>query len=125
MSDRCEGSLTRDVIEQHDTIGSPEVGLGDGAEPLLARRVPQLDGNVPIIHSDGLHLEVNSQGGAQVGHEDSLGDSVDKGSLANSSVSSKDNLVGSIGRTSWLKITKLAEVLWPLSKMRRIGNDKS
>ena len=113
VSDRCEGSLTRDIIQQHHTISSPEVGLGDGAEPLLARGVPQLDGNVAIIHPDCLHLEVNTKGGAQVGHEDSLGDSVDEGCLANSGITSKNHLVGSVRRASGLKITKFAEVLRP------------
>ena len=84
---------------------------GDRAEPLLAGRVPQLDGDVAVVHADGLHLEVDTKRGAQVGHEDPLGDPVDEGGLANRRVSRKHNFVGSVRRSGRLQISQFAVVL--------------
>ena len=109
MSDGGKGPLAGDVIQQHDPVCPPEVGLGDGPEPLLARGVPQLDGDVAVVHADGLHLEVDPECGAQVGHEDPLGDPVDEGRLAHSSVPSKHHFVCSIRGSSGLKVSQFPQ----------------
>ena len=77
----------------------------------LASSVPQLDGDVPVVHPDRLHLEVHPQGRAQVGHEHPLGDPVDEGGLPHGGVPGEHHLVGPVRRPGGLKVPKLAALL--------------
>ena len=52
--------LIGDVIDQHDPHGPPVVGRGDGPEPLLACRVPDLQLDFLAIQLDSSDLEINS-----------------------------------------------------------------
>ena len=40
--DIVEGFFIGDIVDQHDAHGPTVIGRGDGAEPLLASRVPYL-----------------------------------------------------------------------------------
>ena len=77
----------------------------------LAGRVPQLDGNIPVVHPDRLHLEVHPQGRAQVGHEHPLGDPVDERGLPNGGVPGEHHLVGPVRRPGGLQVPQLAAPL--------------
>ena len=48
------------IVSQNDAHGSLIVGLRDGAEPLLAGCVPNLQFNVLAIDLHSLDLEINS-----------------------------------------------------------------
>lgn len=58
-----EGSLVGDVVYQQDAHGAAVVGGGDGAEALLAGRVPDLELDALSIELNGPDLEVNANGG--------------------------------------------------------------
>ena len=49
-------------------------------------------GDVPLVHPDGLDLEVDAEGGAEVGQEDALRDAVDEAGLAHGGVAGEDHL---------------------------------
>jgi hypothetical protein len=55
-----EGSLVGDIIHQQDTHCSTIVCRGDGSEPLLASRVPNLKFNSLSIQLDCADLKVDS-----------------------------------------------------------------
>ena len=57
-----EGLLIRDVVDKQDAHGSPVVRRGDGAEALLARRVPDLQLDALAVELDGPDLEVDADG---------------------------------------------------------------
>ncbi len=49
-----------DIVDEHDAHSAPVVGGGDGAEPLLPRRVPDLQLNLLPVQLDRSNLEINS-----------------------------------------------------------------
>ena len=49
----------RHTIDEHDAHGAAVVGGGDGAKPLLARRVPYLQLDLLPVHLDRADLEVD------------------------------------------------------------------
>ena len=58
--DVVETLLVGDVVHQHDAHGAPVVGRGDGPEPLLARRVPDLQLDLLAVQLNCADLEVNT-----------------------------------------------------------------
>ena len=58
--DVVEALLVGDVVDQHDAHGAAVVGGGDGAEPLLASCVPDLQLDLLPIQLYCANLEVNS-----------------------------------------------------------------
>ena len=55
-----EGLLLADVVHEDHALGSAVVGLGHRLEPLLASRVPELQGDDPVIHLQSLAVEINT-----------------------------------------------------------------
>ena len=64
--DVVEALLVGDVVDQHDAHGAAVVGGGDGAEPLLASCVPDLQLDLLPIQLYCANLEVNSCKGTSV-----------------------------------------------------------
>ena len=58
--DILETFLLGAIVSENDAHGALIVGLRDGAEPLLARCVPNLQLNVLAIDLHSLDLEINS-----------------------------------------------------------------
>ena len=58
--DVVEALLVRDVVDEHDAHGAPVVGGRDGPEPLLPRRVPNLQFDFLPIQLDRPDLEVDA-----------------------------------------------------------------
>lgn len=58
--DVVETLLVGDVIHQHDAHGAPVVGRGDRPEPLLARRVPDLQLDLFTVKLYCANLEVDT-----------------------------------------------------------------
>ena len=58
--DVIETLLVGDVIHQHDAHGAPVVGRGDRPEPLLARRVPDLQLDLFTVKLYCADLEVDT-----------------------------------------------------------------
>lgn len=56
--DGHKGFLLGYVIHQDDAMRPSVVGLGDGLEPLLPGRVPELKGNHFVLHLENLGIEV-------------------------------------------------------------------
>ena len=51
-----------DVVDDNDAVGAAVVGRGDGAEALLACRVPDLELDRLALEFDGADLEVYADG---------------------------------------------------------------
>ena len=113
--DVLEAVHVADVVGEDGPDTVPIIRLGDGTEPLLARGVPQLYRDVAIVHADGLHLEVDAEGGAQVGHEHSLRDPVDEGGLANRCIACEHNFVCSVWGSSGLQVAQFAQTFLSFS----------
>src|SRR3569833_121506 len=64
-----EGSLVRHIVYQQDAHGASVVGRCDGAEPLLARRIPDLQLRPLAIQLDGPELKVDADRGDEAGRE--------------------------------------------------------
>ena len=60
--DVVEALLIGDVVHQHDAHGAAVVGRGDGPEPLLSRRVPNLQLDLLPVQLDCPDLEVDACG---------------------------------------------------------------
>ena len=58
--DVVEALLVGDVVDQHDPHGPAIVGRGDRPEPLLSRRVPDLEFDLFAIELDCADLEVDA-----------------------------------------------------------------
>ena len=58
--DVVETLFVGDVIHQHDAHGAPVVGRGDRPEPLLARRVPDLELDLFTVKLYCANLEVDT-----------------------------------------------------------------
>ena len=71
-----------DVVNQKDAHGSTIVRGGDGAEALLAGRVPNLQLNALAIQFDGSDFEVNSNGGNKTRGERVIRESKQKAGLS-------------------------------------------
>ena len=67
-----EGGLVGDVVDEDEGVGGAVVGLGDRAEPLLARRVPDLQLDLLPVDLHRLDHEVHADGGALPGGEHAL-----------------------------------------------------
>ena len=65
--DVVEALLVGDVVDEHDAHGPAVVGRGDGAEPLLAGRVPDLQLDLLPVKLDRADLEVDSCGASNKG----------------------------------------------------------
>ncbi len=55
-----------------------------------------------MVHAYRLDLEVNAEGGAEVGHEDALGEAVNEGGLADGGVAGEHHLIGAVRGTGRL-----------------------
>ena len=86
----------RDVEHQHDAVSAAVVGVGDGAEALLASGVPQLQLDDFILTLEGQNLEVYANGGNIVRVPVLIGVAVEQGALANAAVSDDDGLDGDV-----------------------------
>ena len=64
-----EGSLIGYVVDQEDTHRAAVIGRRDGAETLLASRIPDLQLHTLAVQLDGADLEVNADGGDERGRE--------------------------------------------------------
>lgn len=62
-----EAPLVGDVVDQQYAHGAPIVGRGNGAEALLAGRVPYLQLHALAVELDGPDLEVDADGGDEGG----------------------------------------------------------
>ena len=90
----------------------------------LAGRVPQLDGDVSVVHPDCLNLEVHPQGRAQVGHEHPLGDPVNERGLPHGGVTGEHHLVCPVRRPSGLQVPQLAALLFSVpGQMKYLNSD--
>ena len=58
--DVVKALLVGDVVDEHDAHGAAVVGRGDGAEPLLPRRVPYLQLDLLPVQLDCPDLEVDA-----------------------------------------------------------------
>ena len=58
--DVVEALLVRDVVDEHDAHGAPVVGRGDRPEPLLTRRVPDLQLHFLPVKLYCANLEVDT-----------------------------------------------------------------
>ena len=58
--DIVEGFFIGDIVDQHDAHGPTVIGRGDGAEPLLSRRVPYLQLDLLPVQLDCPDLEVDA-----------------------------------------------------------------
>ena len=67
-----EGVPVSQIEDQDGALGPSEVSLGDGAEPLLARSVPQSQSDVPALQHDVLDLELHPDGVTLVRHQDAI-----------------------------------------------------
>ena len=55
-----EALAAGDVVDHDDAVSPPVVGAGDGAEALLARRVPDLQLHLLPVKLDCADLEINT-----------------------------------------------------------------
>lgn len=62
ISRTVEGSLVGNVVDQQDAHGAAVVRSRDGAETLLAGRVPDLQLGALAVELDGADLEVDADG---------------------------------------------------------------
>jgi hypothetical protein len=60
VPDAVEAPAVRYVVHQQDALRAAEVRRGDGAEPLLARRVPNLQLDPLSVQLDVLNFEVDA-----------------------------------------------------------------
>lgn len=88
-----EALLVSHIEDQEDGLAAPVVGAGDGAEPLLARGVPDLELDVLAIDDGGLEAEVDSDGGQVMLLELVLGEADEDGGFAHARVADYDSLV--------------------------------
>jgi len=63
VANGLEGPTIGDVVNEQDALRAAEVGRGDGAESLLAGRVPDLELDALAIDLDVLDFEVDADGG--------------------------------------------------------------
>ena len=82
VADVGEGLLVGDVVHQQNTHGATIVGGGDGAEPLLACRVPNLQLATLVVDFDSANLEVNADGGDEGSVERVVGKTEQQAALA-------------------------------------------
>lgn len=64
-----KGALVSDVVDEKDAHGAAVVCGGDGAEALLAGRVPDLQLDALAIEVNGANLEIYTNGGDEGGRE--------------------------------------------------------
>ena len=64
-----EGSLVGDVVDEEDAHRAAIIGCRDGAETLLASRIPDLQLHTLAVQLDGADLEVDADGGDERGRE--------------------------------------------------------
>ena len=77
--DVVEGLFVGDVIDEHDSHGPAVVGSGDGAEPLLASGVPNLQLDLFPVHFDRANLKVDPDRRNERRVEGVFGESAGKG----------------------------------------------
>jgi hypothetical protein len=63
VADVVERLLVRDVVDDDDAVRAAVVGGGDGAEALLAGRVPDLELDLLAVELEVADLEVDADGG--------------------------------------------------------------
>lgn len=84
-----EGPLVGDIVDQQDAHGAPVVGGGDGAETLLARRVPDLQLDPLAIELDRPDLEVDADGGDEGRREGVLAEAQQAAGLAHARIANE------------------------------------
>lgn len=72
--DGANGRTVRKVAHNGDGMGAAVVGGGEGAEALLAGRVPDLELAAAAVNGDGADLEVDADGGDGGVAEDVVGE---------------------------------------------------
>jgi len=82
VADGVERAAVGDVVDQEDALRAAEVRGGDGAEALLARRVPDLQLDALAVQLDRLDLEVDADGGDEGGLEGVVGVAQEQAALA-------------------------------------------
>ena len=87
-----ERSLVGDIVYQQDAHGAAVVGGGDGAEALLAGRVPDLQLDALAIELDGPDLEVDADGGDEGRGEGVLAEAQQAARLADARVAYEEQL---------------------------------
>eukprot|EP00538_Stauroneis_constricta_P002615 CAMPEP_0119545592 /NCGR_PEP_ID=MMETSP1352-20130426/296_1 /TAXON_ID=265584 /ORGANISM="Stauroneis constricta, Strain CCMP1120" /LENGTH=265 /DNA_ID=CAMNT_0007590159 /DNA_START=330 /DNA_END=1129 /DNA_ORIENTATION=+ len=92
VADGLEGAAVGDVVDQQDALGAAEVGRGDGAEALLAGRVPDLQLDLGAVDVDVLDLEVDADGCDEGGAEGVVGVTQQQAGLTDAGVSDHQQL---------------------------------
>lgn len=87
-----EGGLVGHVVDQDERMRGPVVGLGDAPEPLLARRVPDLEFDLLPVNLHRLDHEVNPDSCSLSGGKHSLCESPHQTRLAHPCITHQHNL---------------------------------
>ena len=87
-----EGLLVGDVVDHDDAVGAPVVGAGDGAEPLLASRVPDLQLRGPGVLFQSAELKVHPNGADVALRVGVIRESEQKATLAHPRVTDEQEL---------------------------------
>ena len=87
------------VVAKDEAVRSSEEVGGEGAESLLARRVPKLETHRRALDLDHLVAVVDANGGDEFGRKDILVESEDEGGLAAGGISDhqQPDDVGALG----------------------------
>jgi hypothetical protein len=81
-----EGPSLIDAIDEYDPSGALVVSLRDVFESLLSSRIPNLQLDALISHTECLYLEINPDGGHIIHPEHILTKTKEDVSLANSTI---------------------------------------
>lgn len=84
--------LVRDVVDEQDAHGAAVVGGGDGAEALLAGRIPDLQLDALAVELDGPDLEVDADSGDEGRGEGVLAEAQQAAGLAHARVTDEQQL---------------------------------
>lgn len=90
MSRTVEGSLVGNVVDQQDAHGAAVVGGRDGAEALLAGRVPDLQLGALSVQLNGADLEVDADGRDKRRRERVLAEAQQAARLADARVANEE-----------------------------------
>lgn len=90
--DGGEALAVRDVVGHDDPVRALVVAARDRLEPLLPRRVPDLQLYRLPVHFDGADLEVDADGGHEVVCEDVVGESQQERRFTDAGVTDEEHL---------------------------------
>ena len=92
MQRTVEAPLIRHIVDKQNAHGAAVVGRRDGAEALLAGRVPYLQLDALAVKLDGADLEVDADGGDEGRGEGVLAEAQQTARLADARVADEEQL---------------------------------